>query len=95
MDDLYNIIYKIINKKNITTSELTILVNTYIFNELNKEPSLDELFKIIELIDSGIFNLHYMIDIIVHKPHIYKLYLCQIIDNNNKKCIKNILYKNN
>lgn len=98
MKDLYNIINKVINNKSLNSEEATNLVHLYITEELGKEPTSEELTEVLKLLQKGIFDFEYMLDIILKKPHIYGLYTCSVYSlpdkNGNRKLLKRTLYKN-
>ena len=98
MKDLYNIINKVINNKSLNSEEATNLVLTYITEELGKEPTSEELTEVLKLLQRGIFDFEYMLDIILKKPYIYGLYTCSVYSlpdkNGNRKLLKRTLYKN-
>lgn len=98
MKDLYNTINKVINNKSLNSEEATNLVHIYITEELGKEPTSEELTEVLKLLQRGIFDFEYMLDIILKKPHVYGLYTCSIYssldESGNRKFIKRTLYRN-
>lgn len=98
MKDLYNTINKVINNKSLNSEEATDLVHIYITEELGKEPTSEELTEVLKLLQRGIFDFEYMLDIMLKKPHVYGLYICNIYspldENGNRKFIKRTLCRN-